>query len=224
MSTLAQELAPVRIRAARFPSRLAYAVAAALAGSLLVAGLAQVSIHLSFTPVPVTGQTLGVLLVGGALGWELGAAALVLYLAEGAIGLPFFASHDSGVDLLRFASVSGGYLWGFVLSAAAVGWLAGRGWDRSLRSSIGAMFVGEVVLFAVGVPWLMHALGVPLSKALELGLYPFVVGDTIKLLLAAGLLPAAWRLVGRRSRASSSPRVPSGPRRVVGGGHGFRLR
>jgi biotin transporter BioY len=90
--------------------------------------------------------------------------------------------------------VTGGYLFGFVLAAAAVGWLSERGWDRTLRGSIAAMFLGEVVLCSVGIPWLMQALDVSLARALELGLAPFVIGDTLKLLLAAGLLPAGWRL------------------------------
>lgn len=168
-----------------------------LAGSLVIAGLAQISIRLPFTPVPVTGQTLGVLLVGASLGPALGPASVLLYLLEGAIGLPFYAEGRHGWEVLGAASATGGYLWGFVLAAAVVGWLAQRGWDRSIRSSIGAMFVGEVVLYAVGIPWLMAALDVPLERALELGLYPFVIGDTLKLLLAAGLLPTAWRLIGR---------------------------
>jgi biotin transport system substrate-specific component len=169
-----------------------------LAGSLVIAGLAQVSIRLPFTPVPITGQTLGVLLVGASLGPVLGPASVLLYLLEGAIGLPFYAEGRHGWSVLAQASATGGYLWGFVLAAAVVGWLAQRGWDRSIRSSIGAMFVGEVVLYAVGIPWLMAALDVPLERALELGLYPFVVGDTLKLLLAAGLLPTAWRLTRGR--------------------------
>ena len=85
-------------------------------------------------------------------------------------------------------------------AAAVVGWLSRRGWDRSIRSSIAAMLLGEVVLYAIGVPWLIAALDVPLEKGLELGLYPFVIGDTIKLFVAAGLLPPAWRLVNRRDR------------------------
>ena len=96
------------------------------------------------------------------------------------------------------SAATGGYLWGFVLAAAVVGALAERGWDRSIRSSIGAMFLGEVVLYAVAIPWLMQALDISLARALELGLAPFVVGDTIKLLAAAGLLPLAWRVVRSR--------------------------
>ena len=192
-TTLALAAAPSRIR-----SRTAYRVLLALAGSWLVAGLARLELALPFTPVPVTGQTLGVLLVGASLGAGLGAVSMALYLAQGALGLPFFSGGDSGAAFLGFAAVTGGYLWGFLASAAVVGWLAGRGWDRSLRSAIGAMFLGEVVLYAVAIPWLMQALDVPLARALELGLAPFVVGDTLKLLLAASLLPAGWRLAKKR--------------------------
>ena len=168
-------------------------------GSWRVAGRAQIEIKLPFTPVPITGQTLGVLLVGASLGTALGAASMLLYLAQGALGLPFFSGGDAGTEFLRLSAVTAGYLWGFVAAAAVVGALAERKWDRSVRSSIGAMFLGEVVLYAIAIPWLMQALDVPLGEALELGLAPFVVGDTIKLLAAAGLLPLAWRVVRNRT-------------------------
>lgn len=193
-TTLAIAASPTRVR-----SRLAWRVPLAFAGSWLVAGLAQIEIKLPFTPVPITGQTLGVLLIGASLGAGLGAASMLLYLAQGALGLPFFSGGDSGAEFLRLSAVTGGYLWGFVASAAVVGALAERKWDRSVRSSIGAMFLGEVVLYAIAIPWLMQALDVPLARALELGLAPFVVGDTIKLLAAAGLLPLAWRVVRNRT-------------------------
>jgi biotin transport system substrate-specific component len=194
-TTLALAASPSAVR-----SRIAWRVLLAFAGSWLVAALAQIQITLPFTPVPITGQTLGVLLVGASLGPGLGAVSMLLYLAQGAIGLPFYSGGDSGAEFLRLTAVTGGYLWGFVLSAAVVGALARRGWDRSIRSSIGAMFLGEVVLYAVAIPWLMQALDVSLGRALELGLAPFVVGDTLKLLAAAGLLPLAWRLVRKGSR------------------------
>ena len=193
-TTLALAASPTRVR-----SRTAWRVLLAFAGSWLVALLAQIEIKLPFTPVPITGQTLGVLLVGASLGAGLGGVSMLLYLAQGAIGLPFFSGGDSGVEFLRLSAAAGGYLWGFVLAAAVVGALAERKWDRSVRSSIGAMFLGEVVLYAVAIPWLMQALDVSLSRALELGLAPFVVGDTIKLLAAAGLLPLAWRVVRSRT-------------------------
>ena len=193
-TTLALAASPTRVR-----SHLAWRVLLALAGSWLVAALAQIEIHLPFTPVPITGQTLGVLMVGASLGGGLGAASLGLYLVQGAVGLPFFSGGDSGVEFLRLSAATGGYLWGFVASAAVVGALAERRWDRSIRSSIGEMFLGELVLFAIAIPWLMQALDVSFTKALELGFTPFVVGDTIKLLIAAGLLPLAWRVVRTRT-------------------------
>jgi biotin transport system substrate-specific component len=192
LTTLALAVSPARVR-----SNVAYRVALAFAGSWLVAGLAQVEVRLPFTPVPITGQTLGVLLAGAALGPGLGTLSMGLYLLQGAIGLPFFAGADSGVGILQFASARGGYLWGFVAAGAIVGWLARRGWDRDVRSAISAMFVGEVVLYLVAIPWLMQAIDVPLGKALELGLAPFVIGDAVKVGLAAGLLPSAWRLIRR---------------------------
>jgi biotin transport system substrate-specific component len=179
-------------------------VALVVGGSLVVAGLAQVYITLPFTPVPITGQTLGVLLVGTSLGWMRGAAAMLLYLLWGAIGLPFFAEGESGTAILGFASANGGYLWGFVVAALVVGWLAQQGWDRRPGSALGAMLIGEIIIFTTGVVWLAYALDVPITgavggdpDALDFGLYPFIVGDVIKLLLAAGLLPTAWRLLGR---------------------------
>jgi biotin transport system substrate-specific component len=206
VSTLALTLAPPRSRTA---ARVSFQVACALGGSILVAGLAQVSFRLPFTPVPITGQTLGVLLVGAAYGPALGVATLVLYLFWGLVGLPVFApnadgAHDTGLQVLRATSATGGYLLGFAVAAGVSGWLSRRGWDRSLRSSIGAMLLGSIVIYAVGVPWLYHALPpviegkpVTLDTALSLGLYPFIIGDTLKLLVAAGLLPAAWRLLER---------------------------
>ncbi|HTG46132.1 MAG TPA: biotin transporter BioY [Actinomycetota bacterium] len=203
MTTLALRLAPPRSRSA---ARAWFQVACVVGGSLLIAGLAQLSVPLPFTPVPITGQTLGVLLVGAALGPGLGVASVGLYLLEGAVGLPFFAAGASGAEVLRLASVTGGYLWGFVLAAALVGWLSRHGWDRSIRTSISAMLLGSIVIYAIGVPWLYQALpatiaGEPksLQTALELGLYPFVVGDVIKLFVAAALVPSAWALIGRLS-------------------------
>jgi biotin transport system substrate-specific component len=178
-------------------------------GSIAVAVAARIEIPLPWTPVPITGQTLGVLLVGAAYGPALGAATLALYLAWGVVGFPVFApnadgTHDTGLQVLRMTSLTGGYLVGFVAAAGLTGWLARRGWDRTFRSSIGAMLLGSIVIYAFGVPWLYHALPptidgspVTLDTALSFGLYPFIIGDTVKLLVAAGLLPAAWRLLRR---------------------------
>jgi biotin transport system substrate-specific component len=196
MSALVESIG--RRRRAR-PSFLTHALPI-VAGSLVVAGLAQIALRQPFTPVPVTGQTLGVLLVGGALGARRGGAALLLYLAEGAVGLPFFATGSHGLEFLKLSSATGGYLWAFVIAALAIGMLSDRGWVGSIRSSIGAMLIGEIIIYAVAVPWLAHALDVPAQRALQLGLYPFVLGDTIKLLAAAAALPATWRLTGTRIR------------------------
>ena len=205
MSTIALTLAPPRSRAT---ARAAFQIGCAVAGSLLMAGLAQVVIHLPFTTVPITGQTLGVLLIGGAYGPALGGATVLLYLVWAIVGLPVLApeadgSHLTGLEVLALAGTTGGYLWGFVLASALVGWLSRRGWDRTIRSSISAMLLGSIVVYAVGVPWLHHSLatlpGGPVSwqTTLELGLYPFLIGDTVKLLIAAGLLPLAWRALQR---------------------------
>jgi biotin transport system substrate-specific component len=166
-------------------------------GCLLVAGAAQVSINLPFTPVPLTGQTFAVVLVGASLGAARGFASLALYLGVGVAGLPFFAGGASGGDVV--VGASGGYLVGFVLAAALTGALAQRGWDRSFSSALGAMLSGNVVIYLVGLPWLAHAMGAPAldQKVLLAGLYPFIPGDLLKLYLASALLPTAWRLVGR---------------------------
>ena len=206
MTTLALRLAPA---AARGRSRVAFQVGCAVIGAVLIAGLAQFTIYLPFTPVPITGQTLGVLLVGAAYGPGLGAATVGLYLVAAVMGLPVLArnvegGHDTGVHVLGAAFASAGYLWGFLLAAVLVGWLARLGWDRSFRSSVSAMFFGELVIYACGIPWLMHALGVDVQTALTYGLYPFVVGDTIKLLIAAGALPLAWAAL-RRFRPGEEP-------------------
>ncbi len=206
MTTLALRLAPA---VARGWSRVAFQVGCAVVGAVLIAGLAQFTIYLPFTPVPITGQTLGVLLVGAAYGPALAAATVGLYLAAAVVGLPVLArnvdgGHDTGVHVLGVAFASAGYLWGFLLAAVLVGWLARLGWDRSFRSSVSAMFFGELVIYACGIPWLMHALGVDVQTALTYGLYPFVVGDTIKLLIAAGALPLAWAAI-RRFRPGEEP-------------------
>jgi len=159
----------------------------------LVGALAQVSIHLSFTPVPITGQTLGVLLAGTALGWRRGTAAMVLYALAGLAGVPWFAGHESG-----YVGASFGYIVGFVLCAALCGFLAEHRADRSILKSVPAMVAGEVVMYGAGVIWLAFSLHVGPGKAIALGLTPFLAGDAIKAALAAVSLPGAWRLAGRR--------------------------
>jgi len=159
-------------------------------GSLLLAALAQIEIALPFTPVPITGQTFGVLLIGAALGSKRGAATIILYLTEGGLGLPFFAGGASGLTILTGATA--GYLVGFVGAAYAVGWLAERGLERSVRTSIIPFLVGTIIIYVFGVAWLSTIVG-GLDKAIELGMVPFLFGDAVKLVLASVALPIAWK-------------------------------
>jgi biotin transport system substrate-specific component len=167
-----------------------------LAGTALVAGAAQISITLSSTPVPITGQTFAVLLVGAALGTVRGFASLLLYLVVGIAGAPIYADHHHGWS--QVTSASGGYLVGFVVAAAVTGFLAEHRWDRRFSSSISLMLTGNVIIYLVGLPWLAVVLNTNLEKTFEAGLYYFVPGDILKLYLAAALLPAAWKLTRRR--------------------------
>lgn len=185
------------LRLALFPREgLAFDVVCVLAGAGFVALAAQIQIALPFTPVPITGQTFAVVLVGATLGWLRGAASLGLYLLAGLVGAHVYAGGAHGIDVLKGAT--GGYLVGFVVAAALTGLLAEQRWDRRFSSSVAAMLSGDVVIYLVGLPWLAAVLDTSLEKTLELGLYPFVVGDLLKLYLAGALLPTAWRLVGRR--------------------------
>jgi biotin transport system substrate-specific component len=167
-----------------------------LAGTALVAGAAQISITLSSTPVPITGQTFAVLLVGAALGTVRGFASLLLYLVVGIAGAPIYADHHHGWS--QVTSASGGYLVGFVVAAAVTGFLAEHRWDRRFSSSISLMLTGNVIIYLVGLPWLAVVLNTNLEKTFEAGLYYFVPGDILKLYLAAALLPAAWKVTRRR--------------------------
>jgi biotin transport system substrate-specific component len=164
-------------------------------GAAFVALAAQVSIHLGFTPVPITGQTFAVCLVGAAYGPLLGIASMVLYLGVGIAGAPVYADHAHGWEV--FSGATGGYIVGFVAAAALTGYLAERRWDRRFATAVTAMLSGNVVIYLFGLPWLHHSLDVSWTKALEYGLYPFVAGDVVKVYLAALALPGAWRLVRR---------------------------
>jgi biotin transport system substrate-specific component len=162
-----------------------------LAGSLVVAALAQVRIPLAFTPVPITGQTFAVLLVGAALGARRGAASLLVYLGQGLAGLPVFNSGGHG--LAHLSGPTGGYLIGFIAAAYLVGALCERGLERRWGTALLPFLAGEAVIYLFGLPWLALFVGFP--SALSLGLLPFLAGDVIKLVLAALLLPAAWKLL-----------------------------
>jgi biotin transport system substrate-specific component len=161
-------------------------------GAAALTGLAaQVSIPLLFTPVPITLQTFTVLLAGAALGPLRGGASMLLYLIAGVAGAPWFSEGQSGMAFPSF-----GYIVGFVVAAIIVGTLARRGADRSPAGAAALMVIGNLVIYAIGVPWLMTAIGSDLGTAVELGATPFLVGDALKIALAAGLLPVAWRLAG----------------------------
>ena len=162
-------------------------------GALLVAALAQVRILLPFTPVPVTGQTLGVLLVGALLGSRRGATSLGLYLVLGLAGMPVFSGWSGGLPQLF--GPTGGYLLGFVAAAWLTGWLSERGAERSPKTAWAAFLAAEAVIYAVGLPWLAVFVG-GWSRALTLGLLPFIAGDLLKAIIAGLLLPAGWRLLG----------------------------
>ncbi|HWA45312.1 MAG TPA: biotin transporter BioY [Hypericibacter adhaerens] len=154
-------------------------------------------IQVPLVPVPITMQTLVVLVIGVAYGWKLGGATVLLYLAEGAVGLPVFAgswSEGGGIELLY--GPTGGYLVGFAVAAAICGALAERGWDRSLVKAGAAMVIGNLIIYALGLTWL--ALQIGIADALKYGLLPFLFGDALKILLGACLLPGTWSLIGRR--------------------------
>ena len=190
-TTLAQSLwpAPQRDMALRRDLTLVTAF------SLLTALSAQISIPLPFSPVPVTMQTFAVLLTGLLLGPRLGAASLVLYLLEGAAGLPFFHAGTGGAAVL--AGPTGGYLMSYPLVAALVGGLAGRGWDKRPGLTLLAMLLGSAVIYLFGAATLSLFVG-GLRHAFLLGVWPFLLGDALKALLAAGLLPLGWKLMGGR--------------------------
>ncbi len=158
-------------------------------GVALIAALAQLRLTLPFTPVPLTGQTLGVLLVGAALGPRRGARTLALYLLGGGLGLPLFAGGAAGWAYLAGPTL--GYLLGFIPAAALTGWLAAHGLERSARTSWLPFALGTLVIYACGAGWLALSLG--WRQALLLGVLPFLPGDALKAALAAGLLPLAWR-------------------------------
>jgi biotin transport system substrate-specific component len=166
------------------------------AGVLLVALSAQVTFHLPGTPVPISGQTFAVLLVGSAYGATRGVTTIALYLAVGIVGLPVFSSGTSGWE--QVSGATGGYLVGMLVAAGIAGLLAQRGLDRKVSSAVASMLTGNVVIYVFGLAWLYHELpNATFTSTLEAGLYPFVVGDLLKVYLAGALLPAAWSLVRR---------------------------
>ena len=162
-------------------------------GVAFIALLAQLRIQIG--PVPVTGQTLGVLLVGASYGAMLGSGTLLAYLLIGGLGLPLFAGGEAGWAYM--AAGTGGYLFGFLLAAALVGYLAQRGWDKRLPLTALAMLLGNLVIYLPGLLWLRRV-APDWPTTLQWGLTPFIAGDIIKLLIAAAALPLVWHLLGKK--------------------------
>ena len=177
----------------RQPLPIIRAVTLAVAGSLLLTLSAKVQIP--FYPVPMTMQTFVVLVLGVAYGWKLGAMTLLLYLAEGALGLPVFAgTPEKGIGIAYMMGPTGGYLLGFVVAAAACGWLGENGWDRRPISTFAAMLIGNLIIYAFGLLWLGTLLGWD-KPLLQWGMYPFLFGDLLKIALAMVVLPGAWQAI-----------------------------
>ncbi len=200
--TLGDFLVPARLR-----DRLgsgAWDLVLVVLGAVLIALTANVSLPVPGSPVPVTGQTFSVLLVGGTLGLRRGLSSAVLYLLMG-LFLPVYAGHRSGLSV--FGSIdptgvhlgaTGGYLLGFILASAVAGRLAEQGWDRHPGTALGAMAIGNVLIYALGLPWLALAANLGLQETLAKGLLPFLVGDALKLMAAGGILPLGWWTLSRR--------------------------
>lgn len=174
------------------PGGLARNIAVVLGAAALVGLSAQVAIPLPFTPVPLTLQTFAVLLTVAALGSVRGVLSMAVYLVAGVAGLPWFSGGAHG-----FAFASFGYIVGFLLAAVLVGKLAEKGADRKPHTTVGLMILGNLAIYAVGVPGLMIITGMSFSHAVALGVVPFLIGDAIKIAAAAAVLPFTWKLIGR---------------------------
>lgn len=188
---------PPRVLADLVPRVRARDAALVVAAAALTALCAQISFYLPGNPVPVTGQTFAVLLTGTALGANRGAAAMLLYILIGIVGLPVYADGDHGIDVITGAS--GGYLVGFLIAGWVVGRLAEARLDRRPATALPLFLIGSAIIYVIGVPWLAVSADQSLSWAISNGFTDFIPGDLVKAAAAAAVLPAAWGLAGRRS-------------------------
>jgi biotin transporter BioY len=186
------------------PSKKAYAglydVALIIGGSLFIAVSSRLKIFLPFSPVPITGQTFAVLMIGALSGAWRGSLSVLLYIIMGMTGLSVFAL---GGGFLVLLGPTGGYLVGFIAAAYITGLLAERGWDRRFETTILAMAFGNMAIYAFGLLWLCCLMGVS-RTVLVMGLYPFIIGDLLKIALAAVLLPSGWKLLNRPRETKAS--------------------
>ncbi len=188
--TLAKTLVPQTMRRS-LARKATVEILLILGGSLLVALAARLRIDLPFTPVPITAQPFAVLLVGAALGSRRGALSMVAYIVEGAAGVPVFSG--GACCIVALAGPAGGYILSYPIAAGLTGWLAERGWDRKFATTALAMLAGNITIYLVGLPWLAMFVG---DRVFAAGLFPFVLGDAIRLILATIALPVAWRVIG----------------------------
>ncbi len=195
--TLAQQVVPQQ---GILANKVVQSTALVIAGCLFTALLARIRIYLPFTPVPIVGSTLGVLLTGSLLGSRLGFASMLLYLVLGAIGLPVFTAGNSGIVYMQGATL--GYLVAFPIVAAVMGWFAERSWDRHVGTYAAALVIGSLIFYVLGAGWLALGLGMGLGAALLQGVVPFIIGDAIKVLIAVGVLPGGWKLLGTNKERS----------------------
>ncbi|MCE4943930.1 MULTISPECIES: biotin transporter BioY [Streptomyces] len=198
MSTAAPTLLPGAVLADLLPAATATRArvrdAALVAGGAVITGIAaQIAVPVPGSPVPVTAQTFAALLVGTSLGARRGLLSLALYALLGMAGVPWFAGGASGAGGATF-----GYVLGMLLAATAVGALARRGGDRGVLRTAATMVAGNAVIYAIGVPYLALSTGMSFGQAVAVGMVPFLIGDAVKIALAMGALPTAWKLAGRR--------------------------
>ncbi len=171
-------------------------IALVVGGTAFLALMAQIAVPVPGSPVPVTGQTLGALLLGSAYGASLGFTTFATYLLVGFIGAPVFASGEDGLS--RITGATGGYLVGMLLASLITGYLAGRKWDQKIFTVIPTMLIGDLVIFSAGLFWLHHSLHATWATTFKFGFTPFIVGEVIKIAIASTAMPTLWRFVPKQ--------------------------